>query len=127
MVAVEPSAVMRDVAARRCAEQAASGTVEVRDGTAERTGCPDASVDAVLSVNNVMLWDRQVGLAELARVLRPGGRLVVSVHRHVLDVSPEQLRADVAGAGFADVAVTVRPRRYTSPAVELVARQGSDT
>ncbi len=55
---VDPSPLMRELAAVRCAEQIAAGVVEVREGTAENTGCPDASVDAVLSVNNVMLWDR---------------------------------------------------------------------
>ncbi|MDP9398829.1 MAG: class I SAM-dependent methyltransferase [Actinomycetota bacterium] len=95
----------------------------MREGSAEHTGCPPASVDAVLSVNNVMLWDRQAGFAELARVLRPGGRLVVTVHRHVLDVAPEQLAYDAAAAGFDDVRTSLRPRKRNSPAVELLARR----
>ena len=78
-------------------------------------------MDAAISVNNVMFWDRPAALAELHRVLRPGGRLVVTVHRHVLGVPPEQLRDDVTAAGFADPTLSQHDRRFNSPAVQLVA------
>ncbi|MCW2939982.1 MAG: methylase involved in ubiquinone/menaquinone biosynthesis [Actinomycetia bacterium] len=87
IIAVDPSATMREMAGSRCAGLLAAGTLDLRDGGAERTGCADGSMDAAISVNNVMLWDRRAGFAELLRVLRPGGRLVITVHRHVLDVS----------------------------------------
>jgi arsenite methyltransferase len=85
---VDPSETMREMAARRCVID--SGLVELREGSAERTGCAQATIDAAISVNNVMLWDRPAGFAELHRGLRPGGRLVITVHRHVLDV-PDRL------------------------------------
>ncbi len=71
VIAVDPSPVMRDMTAKRCARDIAAGLVEVRDAAAEQTGCPDASVDVVTAVNTVAMWDRQAGFAELARVLRP--------------------------------------------------------
>ncbi|WP_165827620.1 class I SAM-dependent methyltransferase [Mycolicibacterium sp. GF69] len=121
VVGVDPSATMRDMAAARCAALIRDGRVEVRDGTAEATGCPHGTVDVVISVNNVMLWGRPAGFAEFFRVLRPGGRLVLSVHRHVLDIDPVQLVDDAQTAGFTDVKLSVRARRFNSPAVELIA------
>ncbi|WP_420884049.1 class I SAM-dependent methyltransferase [Micromonospora sp. CPCC 205547] len=73
--------------AARCAEAIAAGVVEIRDGSAEHTGCADRSMDAMISVNNVMLWDRRAGLTEAYRVLQPGGRLAIAVHRHVLNTT----------------------------------------
>jgi arsenite methyltransferase len=123
VVGVDPSATMRGMAAARCASLIRDGRVEIRDGSTEATGCPDGSVDVAISVNNVMLWDRPVGFTELFRVLRPGGLLVLSVHRHVLDVDPNQLVNDAQTAGFTDVKLSLRARRFNSPAVELFARR----
>jgi arsenite methyltransferase len=119
---VDPSAVMRAMATARCADHIASGIVEVRAGTTEQTGCLPASMDAAISVNNIMLWDRPAAFSELRRVLRLDGRLVVTVHRHVLSVPPERLRAEAEAAGFTDVSLRLRARRFNSPAVELLAR-----
>lgn len=123
IVGVDPSAAMREMAAALCHKPIAQGRLVLRDGDAGRTGCADASMDIAISVNNVMLWDRPAGFAELLRVLRPGGRLVISLHRHVLAVSPEGLRAETQAAGFEVTDVRVRPRRFGGPAVELVARR----
>jgi arsenite methyltransferase len=123
VIGVDPSASMRAMASRRCADLLAEGVLELRDGDAEHTGCPDASADAVISVNNVMLWDLPAGLAEVFRVLRPGGRLVVLVHRHVLEVSPEELAKEAEAAGLVDVEVATRERRRGGTAIELLARR----
>jgi ubiquinone/menaquinone biosynthesis C-methylase UbiE len=125
VVGVDPSATMRTMAADRCAAQIAAGLVELRDGGAEHTGCGEAVMDAVISVNNVMLWDRPAGFAELHRVLRSGGRLVIIVHRHVLGISPQQLQAEARAAGFVELSLSLRERRFNSPAVELLAQRPS--
>jgi ubiquinone/menaquinone biosynthesis C-methylase UbiE len=123
VVGVDPSATMRAMATTRCTANSRAGTVEIRDGSAEDTGCEDASIDVALSVNNVMMWNRSAGFAEVLRVLRPGGRLVLSVHRHVLDTSPEQLVDDAKRAGFSNVTLSLRDRRLNSPAVEVTAER----
>lgn len=118
---VDPSTVMRAMAAERCARWIRAGTVQLRPGCAENTGCATESMDAAVSVNNVMLWERDAGFAEAHRVLRTGGRLVVTVHRHVLAVEPPRLAREAEEAGFDDVRLGIRERKGNSPAVELVA------
>jgi arsenite methyltransferase len=71
-----------------------------------------------------MLWDRAAGFGELHRVLRPGGRLVIFVHRHVPPVTAAELGAEAAAAGFTELTVSERDRRFTSPGVELTGRAG---
>jgi arsenite methyltransferase len=122
VVGVDPSQTMRQMAATRCASQVRDGIVELCTGTAEETSCDGASIDAAISVNNVMLWDLEASFAELARVLRVGGTLVITVHRHVLGHSPDALRQAAERAGFVLVSLNLRDRRFNSPAAELIAR-----
>lgn len=100
-IGVEPSGLMRESCERRCLGLIASGRIRLVDGDAAHTGQDDASVDVLISVNNVMLWpDQAAGLAEALRVLRPGGRLLISAHERW---SPDGLADAVRAAGFTDV------------------------
>jgi SAM-dependent methyltransferase len=87
---------------RQFATEGGYSGVQLRRGLAQRTPLPDASVDAAF-----MEWPgglMRAGLlgkamAEMARVLRPGGRLVVSVrlcqvNLHALGEPPETRNAD---------------------------------
>jgi SAM-dependent methyltransferase len=72
---------MRDQASRRNRRAVRAGRVHLDLGSADDTGLPDASVDRVVSVRNVALWpDLEAGVAELHRVVRPGGVVVIAWH-----------------------------------------------
>jgi SAM-dependent methyltransferase len=74
VVAVEPEPYLRDLAARAAA--GAAVPIDVRAGTAELLPLPDASADsAVLCLVMCSLPERPAALAEVRRVLRPGGTL----------------------------------------------------
>ena len=66
VVAVEPDDRMRAIAA---------GHVEALAGSAEAIPLPDASADAVLAAQAWHWFDHERALAEIGRVLRPGGML----------------------------------------------------
>lgn len=104
VIAVDPSQEMLDACRRRCQSLPADRQVRLHAGTAEDTGQEPESVDVVLSVNSVQVWpDRDRGLAELFRVLRPGGRLLLSVHARWLPGDRHALEENLRRAGFADV------------------------
>jgi ubiquinone/menaquinone biosynthesis C-methylase UbiE len=82
IVAIEPSEAMRK------AFQHALPEVEVLDGTAEELPLADASVDLV-TVGAAFHWFRpKPALQEIARVLRPGGALVVANNEWRTDAAP---------------------------------------
>ena len=69
VIAVDPDARMRDILARRSPE------VDVREGRGEAMPLPDGCADAVF-VSTAWHWlDLPRAVPEIARVLRPGGRL----------------------------------------------------
>lgn len=71
VVAVEPVAAMREGLAELLPG------VEAVEGTAERTGLPDASADAVVAAHAWHWFRQDLAFAEVERVLRPGGALAL--------------------------------------------------
>lgn len=64
--------------AAAAADPATGGRLRFRVGTAERLTWPSATFDLVVSTTSFDHWaDQRAGLAECARVLAPGGRLVL--------------------------------------------------
>lgn len=70
VIAVEPNGPMRESAEPH-------PRVEFRDGSAEKTGLPDRSVDLVVAAQAFHWFKAEEALAEFARILKPGGRLVI--------------------------------------------------
>ena len=78
LVGVDPSRDMLELARRVAAEGPAAPAFEVREGRAEAIPSDDGAVDLVACRNVLHEWDEtRRGFDEVARVLRPGGRLVV--------------------------------------------------
>jgi SAM-dependent methyltransferase len=71
VVAVEPADAMRRLLAELCPD------AEALTGSAEAIPLADASVDAVFSAEAFHWFDGERALAEIERVLRPGGALVL--------------------------------------------------
>jgi SAM-dependent methyltransferase len=71
LVAVEPQSALREVLSERV------GAERVRGGLAEQIPLPDGSVDAVTVADAFHWFDHAPALAEIRRVLRPGGGLAV--------------------------------------------------
>jgi SAM-dependent methyltransferase len=71
VVAVEPDAGMRRLLEALCPE------ARVLAGSAEKIPLPDESVDAVFAAESFHWFDRERAPAEIARVLRPRGALVL--------------------------------------------------
>jgi SAM-dependent methyltransferase len=69
IIAVEPVVSMRARLAERLPH------VQVVDATAEATSLPAASVDAVVAAQAFHWFDAKRAVAEIARILRPGGGL----------------------------------------------------
>ncbi len=106
------------VAVRQAGEQATrlGRDADFRVGRLDATGLDDGSVDAVMVVDAIQFADDPAAAyAELARVLRPGGRVALTGWE-VVDLQdetqPKRLRVDVhralVAAGFADVEVVER-------------------
>lgn len=70
VVGIEPNADMRAAADSRPAPG-----VTVKDAVAHATGLPDRSADVVVAVQALHWMDPEPTLAEVARILRPGGVL----------------------------------------------------
>jgi len=76
VVGADPSELMVEIAARRNRPLIEAGRVDVVLATVESLPFPDDVFDKVLCVHVLYFWkDLDMSLREIARVLRPGGRL----------------------------------------------------
>lgn len=91
---------MCERARANASEAGVSECTEFRVGEMEAIPLPDASVDVVISNGVINLSPRKTrALAEIFRVLRPGGRMCVADLTVQDDLPPEILTSDSAWAG----------------------------
>lgn len=116
---LDPSPVMVAQARRLLASQP---HVEMLKGAVPGLPWLEEAFDAVISVNNVMLWpDPVAGLRAVPRILRPRGQLVLAAHTWVLrrsifpgaadDTMPAGLVQLVTAAGYTSPRAWLQPRR----------------
>jgi SAM-dependent methyltransferase len=84
VIAVEPLDAMRAIIARE------APAAETLDGRAEAIPLQDAEVDAVFVAQAIHWFANDVAIAEIARVLRPGGVLAI-LRNEVVDDAPSPL------------------------------------
>jgi ubiquinone/menaquinone biosynthesis C-methylase UbiE len=99
---VDPSREMVGQARARNAAAVRSGRVDLRHGSVERLPFGPGSFDKALAVNSMQVWaDRETGLREIGRVLRPGGEVALGFTRH--SGQPKEGLTDLlTSAGFAE-------------------------
>jgi ubiquinone/menaquinone biosynthesis C-methylase UbiE len=132
---IDRSETMRQQACRRNRDAIAHGRVALTTGLFDSLPYPDGFFDKVVASNVLYFWhNEQAVLAEVRRVLRPGGRLCIYVtdaatmarwkfadartHRHF---TAQDLTAILVGAGFAPDDISVTPVAVTPNIMGLVA------
>lgn len=73
VLGIEPNADMRKRGARNLEDHAYAAHVEYREGTAQQTGLLDQCADIVTAAQSFHWMEPTATLAEIARILRPGG------------------------------------------------------
>lgn len=105
---IDPSAQQ---IARACAKAARRHLpIDFQIGVIERLAFPDQAFDVVLStlmMHHLPASLRRQGLAEIARVLRPGGRLVIADFKRRQERSGQAARFHAGGIAVQDLAVLV--------------------
>lgn len=73
VIGIEPNADMRREAVGKVAGHPSVAHIEYRDGLAHQTGLPDGCADIVTAAQSFHWMEPTATLAEIARILRPGG------------------------------------------------------
>ncbi len=110
---IDHSATNLATARRLLADRLQAGTAEIVEGDVARLPWPDQTFTAVLCNCVDCFPDKQQqAFTEMHRVLRPGGRLVVSYNPFEPDLNSRP--ALLSTAGFTDITVTRLPTLVTA-------------
>ncbi len=73
VIGIEPNADMRAQAMRKLEHHPRAASIEFREGVSSHTGLPDSSADIVTCSQSFHWMEPVSTLAEIGRILRPGG------------------------------------------------------
>jgi len=73
VIGIEPNADMRTQAVRKIEQHPSAAHITYREGVAQHTGLPDGCADIVTCAQALHWMEPTATLAEIARILRPGG------------------------------------------------------
>jgi SAM-dependent methyltransferase len=80
---VDPSPLMVETARRTNAAAVRAGLVDLRQGEAASLPWPDGRFDAACALHSFQFWPHpEAALGEVARVLKPNGRLLLILRAH---------------------------------------------
>ncbi len=132
---LEPSPEMVSRAQREFADEIAVGRVDVRAGAIEDIPWADGAFSTLVTMNTPYFWrDRGRALAEISRVLGPGGKVLIALpseemqRRLGLDavghelVDPDELAESMRAAGFERVETATMAVERRRGAVLITAR-----
>jgi SAM-dependent methyltransferase len=115
VVGIDPSCVMVEASTKENGTGIAAGRVEIMCTAAHRLPWPAGTFDGVVAVNSIQLWDPlPESMAEVARVMRPGARLVAMTHEWALVRAGGSVSAwftEIQGLGAAAGLTDLRVRR----------------
>ncbi|GHO46023.1 class I SAM-dependent methyltransferase [Ktedonospora formicarum] len=77
VIGIEPNADMRSQAIRKAKDHPYSAHIQYQEGVAHQTGLPDECADVVTAAQSFHWMESAPTLAEIARILRPGGLFAV--------------------------------------------------
>lgn len=88
---IDLSPTMVQASRRRNAQALNAGRVDLRQGTVERMPFQDRQFDKLFSIHSLYFWpEPQPAIAEIARVLRPGGLLALTFSPGKVDEQPNE-------------------------------------
>ena len=125
-VGIDPSELMVEIAIRKNRSLIQKGRAQIAIGTAARVPFEDRTFDKAVCVHVVYFWnDLGAAFHEIARVLKPGGRLALLFRTNADKKSVSAFPAEVYH--FPSLAEVIVPLEEAGFAVERTSEIGRET
>ena len=130
---IDLSPTMAQASRRRNAQAIKAGRVDLRQGTVERMPFQDRQFDKLFSIHSLYFWpEPQRAIAEMARVLRPGGLVALTFSPGIVDAEPnepvqkmvEHLITAMQRMGFTSAELTSGPHSRQFQTAALIGVKG---